>query len=50
MVPIKIPRMEKNEYDQLIADEYISRIAFKGENIPISHLSSIFLMKSSCIF
>lgn len=34
MEPIKIPRMEKNEYDQLIAEEYISRIAFKGEKHP----------------
>ncbi len=40
MEPIKIPRMEKNEYDQLIAEEYISRIAFKGEKHP--HIAPFF--------
>lgn len=31
---VKIPKMEKREYDQLIQEEYISRIAFKGEKYP----------------
>jgi len=31
---VKIPRMEKKEYDQLIEDGYISRIAFQGEKYP----------------
>ena len=31
---LKIPRMEKNEYDHLIHDNYICRIAFRGENFP----------------
>ncbi len=31
---VKIPRMEKQEYDQLIADGYVSRIAFAGEKYP----------------
>ena len=31
---VKIPRMEKQEYDQLIADSYISRIAFTGDQYP----------------
>ena len=30
----KIPRMEKNEYDRLINDNYICRIAFRGDNFP----------------
>jgi nitroimidazol reductase NimA-like FMN-containing flavoprotein (pyridoxamine 5'-phosphate oxidase superfamily) len=31
---VKIPRMEKEEYDRLIADGYVSRIAFQGEKYP----------------
>jgi nitroimidazol reductase NimA-like FMN-containing flavoprotein (pyridoxamine 5'-phosphate oxidase superfamily) len=31
---VKIPRMEKEEYDQLIADGYVSRIAFTGNKYP----------------
>jgi nitroimidazol reductase NimA-like FMN-containing flavoprotein (pyridoxamine 5'-phosphate oxidase superfamily) len=31
---VKIPRMEKEEYDQLIADGYVSRIAFTGNDYP----------------
>ena len=31
---VKIPPMEKEEYDQLIADSYISRIAFTGRKYP----------------
>jgi nitroimidazol reductase NimA-like FMN-containing flavoprotein (pyridoxamine 5'-phosphate oxidase superfamily) len=31
---VKIPRMDKTEYDQLIREGYISRIAFKGEDYP----------------
>jgi nitroimidazol reductase NimA-like FMN-containing flavoprotein (pyridoxamine 5'-phosphate oxidase superfamily) len=31
---VKIPRMAKMEYDQLIADGYICRIAFMGEKYP----------------
>jgi uncharacterized protein len=31
---IKMPRMEKSEYDILIDQEYICRIAFKGERHP----------------
>jgi nitroimidazol reductase NimA-like FMN-containing flavoprotein (pyridoxamine 5'-phosphate oxidase superfamily) len=31
---VKIPRMDKTEYDQLIREGYISRIAFKGEEYP----------------
>ncbi len=31
---VKIPHMEKQEYDQLIADSYISRIAFIGDKYP----------------
>ncbi len=30
----KIPRMEKNEYDRLIQDNYICRIAFRGDSFP----------------
>lgn len=30
----KIPPMEKNEYDSLINNNYICRIAFKGDNFP----------------
>jgi nitroimidazol reductase NimA-like FMN-containing flavoprotein (pyridoxamine 5'-phosphate oxidase superfamily) len=30
----KIPPMEKNEYDRLIHDNYICRIAFKGSEFP----------------
>jgi len=30
----KIPRMEKYEYDRLINDNYICRIAFRGDNFP----------------
>ncbi|MDD5013156.1 MAG: pyridoxamine 5'-phosphate oxidase family protein [Candidatus Pacebacteria bacterium] len=31
---LKIPRMEKYEYDLLIYDNYICRIAFRGDNFP----------------
>jgi len=31
---LKIPRMEKEEYDQLISENYVSRIAFKGDVHP----------------
>jgi nitroimidazol reductase NimA-like FMN-containing flavoprotein (pyridoxamine 5'-phosphate oxidase superfamily) len=31
---IKIPKMEKEEYDTLIAEGYIARIAFQGEKYP----------------
>ena len=31
---VKIPRMDKTEYDQLIREGYISRIAFRGEEYP----------------
>ena len=31
---VKIPRMDKTEYDQLIREGHISRIAFKGEEYP----------------
>jgi uncharacterized protein len=31
---VKIPRMEKEEYDRLIEEGYISRIAFQGEKYP----------------
>jgi len=31
---IKIPKMEKKEYDRLIEEGYISRIAFQGEKYP----------------
>jgi nitroimidazol reductase NimA-like FMN-containing flavoprotein (pyridoxamine 5'-phosphate oxidase superfamily) len=30
----KIPRMEKDEYDRLIYDNYICRIAFRGDDFP----------------
>ena len=30
----KIPRMEKYEYDQLIQDNYICRLAFRGDGFP----------------
>ncbi|MDH7593649.1 MAG: pyridoxamine 5'-phosphate oxidase family protein [Methanomicrobiales archaeon] len=31
---VKIPRLEKEEYDHLISDGYISRIAFIGDKYP----------------
>ncbi|MDI6875464.1 MAG: pyridoxamine 5'-phosphate oxidase family protein [Methanomicrobiales archaeon] len=31
---VKIPRMEKQDYDRLIRDNYMSRIAFRGEEFP----------------
>ena len=31
---VKIPRMDKTEYDQLIREGHISRIAFKGDEYP----------------
>jgi len=31
---IKIPKMDKQEYDSLIEEGYISRIAFRGEKYP----------------
>lgn len=30
----KIPKMEKEEYDQLVNDGYLCRIAFKGDEYP----------------
>jgi nitroimidazol reductase NimA-like FMN-containing flavoprotein (pyridoxamine 5'-phosphate oxidase superfamily) len=34
MIIFKMPSMEKSEYDTLIEEEYICRIAFKGESHP----------------
>jgi nitroimidazol reductase NimA-like FMN-containing flavoprotein (pyridoxamine 5'-phosphate oxidase superfamily) len=31
---VKIPKMDKQEYDKLIREGYISRIAFQGEKYP----------------
>ena len=31
---LKIPRMEKQEYDRLIKENYVGRIAFKGDSHP----------------
>jgi nitroimidazol reductase NimA-like FMN-containing flavoprotein (pyridoxamine 5'-phosphate oxidase superfamily) len=31
---VRIPKMEKTEYDQLIREEYVARIAFSGEKYP----------------
>ncbi len=31
---VKIPSMEKREYDRLINDEHVCRIAFKGDKYP----------------
>lgn len=31
---VKIPHMEKEEYDKLIKENYVSRIAFKGDAYP----------------
>ncbi|MEI7827164.1 MAG: pyridoxamine 5'-phosphate oxidase family protein [Euryarchaeota archaeon] len=31
---LKIPHMEKKEYDRLIKENYVSRIAFKGDAYP----------------
>ena len=31
---VKIPRMEKQEYDRLIEKGYVCRIAFQGEKYP----------------
>jgi nitroimidazol reductase NimA-like FMN-containing flavoprotein (pyridoxamine 5'-phosphate oxidase superfamily) len=31
---LKIPRMEKEEYERLIKENYVSRIAFKGDAYP----------------
>ncbi|MGZ4920259.1 MAG: pyridoxamine 5'-phosphate oxidase family protein [Halobacteriota archaeon] len=31
---LKIPRMEKEEYDRLIKENYVGRIAFKGDSYP----------------
>jgi hypothetical protein len=31
---LKIPHMEKEEYDRLIKENYVSRIAFKGDSYP----------------
>jgi nitroimidazol reductase NimA-like FMN-containing flavoprotein (pyridoxamine 5'-phosphate oxidase superfamily) len=31
---LKIPRMEKEEYDRLIKENYVTRIAFKGDSYP----------------
>jgi len=32
--PVKIPSMKKREYDRLIDDEHVCRIAFKGDRYP----------------
>jgi nitroimidazol reductase NimA-like FMN-containing flavoprotein (pyridoxamine 5'-phosphate oxidase superfamily) len=34
MALLKMPSMDKSEYDKLIKEEYICRIAFQGENYP----------------
>ena len=34
MEVVKIPRMKKREYDRLIDDEHVCRIAFKGDRYP----------------
>ncbi|HPE64284.1 MAG TPA: pyridoxamine 5'-phosphate oxidase family protein [Methanothrix sp.] len=34
MEPVKIPSMKKREYDRLIDDEHVCRIAFKGDRYP----------------
>lgn len=34
MIIFKMPSMEKSEYDTLIKEEYICRIAFKGDSHP----------------
>ncbi|HII06341.1 MAG TPA: pyridoxamine 5'-phosphate oxidase family protein [Methanotrichaceae archaeon] len=34
MEVVKIPSMEKREYDRLINDEHVCRIAFKGDRYP----------------
>ncbi len=31
---VKMPRMEKSEYDRLIEEQYVCRIAFKGKTHP----------------
>jgi nitroimidazol reductase NimA-like FMN-containing flavoprotein (pyridoxamine 5'-phosphate oxidase superfamily) len=31
---VKMPKMEKKEYDQLIMEQYIARITFSGEKYP----------------
>jgi len=31
---LKIPKMEKQEYDRIIHEGHVSRIAFRGENFP----------------
>lgn len=31
---VKMPKMEKKEYDRLIREQYIARIAFKGKKYP----------------
>ncbi len=34
MEVVRIPRMKKREYDRLIDDEHVCRIAFKGDRYP----------------
>jgi nitroimidazol reductase NimA-like FMN-containing flavoprotein (pyridoxamine 5'-phosphate oxidase superfamily) len=34
MVLVKIPKMTKEEYDELISNGFLSRIAFKGDEYP----------------
>jgi len=36
MEVVKMPNMGKKEYDQLIREQYIARIVFKGEKYPLS--------------
>lgn len=31
---VKIPKMEKEEYDKLISEQYLCRIAFRGDKYP----------------
>ena len=46
---VKIPRMEKQDYDRLIDEGYVCRIAFQGENARISPPSCMSLTASSSI-
>lgn len=34
MKPVRIPQMAKHEYDDLIRRQYVSRIAFIGDDFP----------------
>jgi len=45
---VKIPRMDKEEYDTLIGKGYICRIAFQGEKYPyIAPFLYVFMAGSS---